>query len=708
MATHSYSCNRSGDFSSRGTGKRQLKSQGSSKMGKFCTVIVVVEHHVLIIGHHCTAQMTASVSSSGHVSVTYYSRHYGHCHSLQHLPLQATDKIAVASKLKIGIQESEVVRQIREQSSSFGRDAFAVERSHLISLKDVANIKKSFEINAVEKHSRDAQSVALLIAELKATTDNPIILSKFQGSEEVLDGSSVTLTKENLEDLKDDDFILVIQTSHQKEMLRLFANDKVVCIDATHGTNQYGFYLITLFVIDDYGEGCPVAWCISNHESKIILRNFFLAVKQNCEEIKPCWFMSDDAPQYFDAWTSVFGSNAKKLLCKWHVDRSWTRNLKTIGDHEIEQKLYYELKTLAETQNIDEFNRLLQIFLNETKQNQKTAKFGKYFEENYAKRKEEWAVAYRIGSGISTNMYAEAFHRQIKYGASYLNGKVNRRLDRLVHYLLEFSKDKVFDRLIKRTKGKTKISRLQLIAGNHKRSLKSDVSTVEITESDCKWMVDSFEVVSNDSLNEPCCSVLCRECGVCCHQFSCTCREYAVRCIMCVHIHLVCRAIGLRGSNVVQHPQSDYDLEAVADTLLDTLALYPKSPAEYKEKCKKELEQLHSVIDSCTSSNCLKDVASKLKSIARYVEMSSVNDFPVSANDEAPANKKISPQRPFHVGEKSIYKTMRRRRKPPSKYIHPTSKTQKTIIDWMLHGENSSSVPWNIDKTKVARKDTGT
>ena len=97
MAMHSYYCNRSGAFASCLTEKRQLKSQGSSKIGKFCAV-VVAEHDMLIIGHHCTAQMTASVSSNGHVSVTYYSRHYGHCHSLQHLPLQATDKIAVASK----------------------------------------------------------------------------------------------------------------------------------------------------------------------------------------------------------------------------------------------------------------------------------------------------------------------------------------------------------------------------------------------------------------------------------------------------------------------------------------------------------------------------------------------------------------------------------------------------------------------------------
>ena len=28
-------------------------------------------------------------------------------------------------------------------------------------------------------------------------------------------------------------------------------------MDATHGTNMYNFYLITVLVVDEYGEGLP-------------------------------------------------------------------------------------------------------------------------------------------------------------------------------------------------------------------------------------------------------------------------------------------------------------------------------------------------------------------------------------------------------------------------------------------------------------------
>ena len=49
-------------------------------------------------------------------------------------------------------------------------------------------------------------------------------------------------------------------------MFKKFGEGKVVCVDATHGTNAYDFKLITLLVVDEYGEGFPCTWCITNIE----------------------------------------------------------------------------------------------------------------------------------------------------------------------------------------------------------------------------------------------------------------------------------------------------------------------------------------------------------------------------------------------------------------------------------------------------------
>ena len=41
-------------------------------------------------------------------------------------------------------------------------------------------------------------------------------------------------------------------------MLKKFGPNQVICIDATHGTNAYDFSLLTVLVVDEYGEGYPV------------------------------------------------------------------------------------------------------------------------------------------------------------------------------------------------------------------------------------------------------------------------------------------------------------------------------------------------------------------------------------------------------------------------------------------------------------------
>ena len=70
-----------------------------------------------------------------------------------------------------------------------------------------------------------------------------------------------------------DDFILVLQTPLQRDLLNTFGNN-IVCMDDTHRTNSYNFSLITVLVVDEFGEGCPVAWCLCNRTDKYILIDF--------------------------------------------------------------------------------------------------------------------------------------------------------------------------------------------------------------------------------------------------------------------------------------------------------------------------------------------------------------------------------------------------------------------------------------------------
>ena len=111
-----------------------------------------------------------------------------------------------------------------------------------------------FKMEEGQRHHDDASSVAAWVDGMRGMGDDNVVLSyKPQGVDDDKTG------------LKREDFLTVPQTLVQAEILKEFGG-KVVCVDATHGTNAYEFKLITLLVVDEYGEGFPVAWCIANRE----------------------------------------------------------------------------------------------------------------------------------------------------------------------------------------------------------------------------------------------------------------------------------------------------------------------------------------------------------------------------------------------------------------------------------------------------------
>lgn len=122
---------------------------------------------------------------------------------------------------------------------------------------------------------------------------------------------------------------------------------KVVCIDATHGLNPYGIKLITIIIKDENEEGFPIAHCFSNREDFVVLKLFFTLLEKEVGNIPSECVMTDDAIQYYTAWTAVFeypqqvlkqistssGHNTDHsiqpatLLCWWHVKKSIAKNV---------------------------------------------------------------------------------------------------------------------------------------------------------------------------------------------------------------------------------------------------------------------------------------------------------------------------------------------------------------------------------------------
>ena len=488
------------------------------------------------------------------------------------------------------------------------------------------------------------------------------------------------------------DFALVIQTKLQAEMLENCGTERVVCVDATHGTNMYSFQLITILVIDEFGEGFPAGWCLSNKEDHILLTNFFRHIRTNSGNITPNWFMSDDADQYYTAWTAVFGNQPQKLLCTWHVDRAWRKALTKIKDKQVQVTVYHTLRVLLEEREQSTFQQLLQNTILQWAQDPLMLDFSNYFTTYYSPRSEQWAVCYRKGSCINTNMYAEAFHRVLKH--IYLGGIVNKRIDNCVNMLMRFARDKIFDRLQKIEKGKS-TTRLQLIAGRHKSSLDLPLQLV-CAEADGKcWNVKSSstsDVYTVRQKYEKCpytCLLICRQCSVCVHQYSCTCLDSITRSTICKHVHLVMRFLS---GGKINFPS--YQSIRMGDTISQALFKQVKTKETIegftllKEKLTTKHFQIKTIINRLSNKEELLALHGELD---RLIHVYSTGGL----RNKEPCNKHIQPQR------RGMYSTKRKRQKG-IRIAKPSSEEKSVLTAILLAGNIRQTITEDqLSKLKV-------
>ena len=434
---HYYYCNRSGQYTAKGSGSRQLKVQGSCKVGDVCTA------HLKAIED----------LSTGSVHLEYCTYHHNHKEELAHLRMPDELRKKIAVKLQEGVAEKKILDDIRDTVSIDGE----IKHDHFVSLKDIHNIQTQYNIEGIQRHANDHSSVKIWVEEMKSQPYNPILLYKPQG--ELENGSNLGL----------EDFLLCIQTEFQRDVMKQFGNN-IICMDATHSITVYDFLLISVLVVDEYCGGVPVAWAISNREDSVALKEFLGAVKSEVGDLHPHVFMSDCASQHYNAWIETFKVEdpPQKLLCTWHVDKAWRKKLhEAVPDKEQRIKNYHHLRVLLEERNMSSFYTILQQFLSML--SKEAPSFKEYFSKEYVPHKKEWLYAYRAGSGINTNMYSESFHHLLK--VVYLNSKQNRRVDHILSVLLQISKDKAFERMCK-LEGKCKSShRLCKINKHHKSAM---------------------------------------------------------------------------------------------------------------------------------------------------------------------------------------------------------------------------------------------
>ena len=204
----------------------------------------------------------------GRVEVKYVTGHTGHelgPSEIKHLPLPGSTREEVAMKISVGVPSERILDgmhlykfcpnishiklcfiDVRETvGDRTNRDRFdqSVSRKHFLTNRDINNIRMRVKDSEIKRHENDAISVAMIVAELKEEPFDPILIFKPQS---IKDLTQPTLPTES--------FLLAFQTQFQMELYRKHAST-ILCIDSTHGINQYRFKLITCIVPDELGKG---------------------------------------------------------------------------------------------------------------------------------------------------------------------------------------------------------------------------------------------------------------------------------------------------------------------------------------------------------------------------------------------------------------------------------------------------------------------
>lgn len=347
-----YSCNRSG--------KQVLKHDGRDKEFKG---VLSIKTNTL-----CAAHLVHSVREGKH-HVTFCTDHTSHEIEEECLPVADSAKENIKQNLEQGVPPKEMLRKIREKTDP----AFA--SVNFINRKDIENIIAKHSINQEYKlDEEDGQSVHKFVENNKESA----ILYKPMGQ--------VLSTKIN-----ENDFLLAIMNDHQRAILKkaMMEPPGVICIDATHGTNAYGIQLVTLMIVNSFGNGIPCAFFYTTKEDVDALGLFFSAIKTAVGNLAPKVFMSDDASAYWNAFKATMDcENAKRLLCTWHIDRNWRKKLCSTVPLSLRADVYQKLCLLRTELDEDKFEKMKKNFLNPDSRDKRTETFAQYFRSTYSDRSE--------------------------------------------------------------------------------------------------------------------------------------------------------------------------------------------------------------------------------------------------------------------------------------------------------------------------------
>ncbi len=361
----------------------------------------------------------------------------------------------------------------------------------------------------------------------------------------------------------DGDFVFVIMNDFQTDMFKQYAKD-AVAVGRMDGPVGYGLHFFVVMVMDNYMQGIPCCFMLSNRNDRYVYETLFRKMSEQVGKVETRVFMSEPVQVYADAWCDVMPAPERRLWCSWTVVRYWDAYLSKIGNAKLRRRVRRHLFAVRKELNPFRFHELLRQLLDE--RNAELREFQRLFELYFAENESFWAYCHRKHAGMNTNYITEHFFKTFR--RTYLRKKSQYSVEEGLDALSKLLKVLCFEKIVREVRGKL-VSKIKILRLRHAQCMEEAEKKLDEIQrvSGDRWLLSSFVVDEEGTSSEMenngedsllpnvelyevervsrwCdCKLRCLECKSCLHEYRCSCIDNCIQYNMCVHIHLVCTLI---------------------------------------------------------------------------------------------------------------------------------------------------------------------
>ncbi|VVC29095.1 Zinc finger C2H2-type [Cinara cedri] len=495
-----YYCNRSTYFTSKSKGVRKRKNP-------------------IRVKGLCTASMKEIENNDGSIEILLCATHYGHDTSSEYMKMTKRERDEITELIQQGDHPDLVINAARAKASD------SLGRMHMLNRKDIKNIERKLGIRYpgfIKPRRINDLSTDRWISKLQLTSDNPIVFYKPQN-----------VVHESFEF---NDLILIFMTSNQQYWINKFGSDGIFMVTEMKMIRA-GFYLTVLYVCDEFNVMLPVCFMMCN-DSKVYQTFFLNAIYNKIGPIYAKALITDDNYDLYECWTSTM-TPVKHIINQRYIDDQIIDKLQNeIEDQDLQHEIYDQICSFFSNSDISTKEEIINYSKNYLRVNDKTKKFGMFFDQMFASRANMWAFCYLKESlDLDKMIDIDTIYNQMLIlceNKKNFTPNLSKNINIFFSALLEIQKLK-----------QKKIEEINITISNNHRNATCYNSTLIFPIGKDMWRIklddgndNEFVTVTRKFCKIIDCTVKCEACyDICAHIYECSCNRGEVN--ICEHVHML-------------------------------------------------------------------------------------------------------------------------------------------------------------------------